>query len=65
MGLQAAVHLGHMPWALTKEEEAEELLWLILKGYDSFPFTIFHILLVLLCITVYMLVCFVRFCLIL
>jgi hypothetical protein len=20
MGLQAAVHLGHMPWALTKEE---------------------------------------------
>jgi hypothetical protein len=21
MGLQAAVHLGHMPWALTKEEE--------------------------------------------
>jgi hypothetical protein len=25
MGLQAAVHLGHMPWALTKEEEEEEL----------------------------------------
>jgi hypothetical protein len=24
MGLQAAVHLGHMPWALTKEEEEEE-----------------------------------------
>jgi hypothetical protein len=23
MGLQAAVHLGHMPWALTKEEEEE------------------------------------------
>jgi hypothetical protein len=22
MDLQAAVHLGHMPWALTKEEEA-------------------------------------------
>jgi hypothetical protein len=21
MDLQAAVHLGHMPWALTKEEE--------------------------------------------
>jgi hypothetical protein len=31
MGLQAAVHLGHMPWALTKEEEEEEevlKLWL-------------------------------------
>jgi hypothetical protein len=25
MGLQAAVHLGHMPWALTKEEEEEEV----------------------------------------
>jgi hypothetical protein len=24
MGLQAAVHLGHMPWVLTKEEEEEE-----------------------------------------
>jgi hypothetical protein len=24
MGLQAAVRLGHMPWALTKEEEEEE-----------------------------------------
>jgi hypothetical protein len=24
MGLQAAVHLGYMPWALTKEEEEEE-----------------------------------------
>jgi hypothetical protein len=24
MGLQAAVDLGHMPWALTKEEEEEE-----------------------------------------
>jgi hypothetical protein len=24
MGLQVAVHLGHMPWALTKEEEEEE-----------------------------------------
>jgi hypothetical protein len=24
MGLQPAVHLGHMPWALTKEEEEEE-----------------------------------------
>jgi hypothetical protein len=24
MGLQAAVYLGHMPWALTKEEEEEE-----------------------------------------
>jgi hypothetical protein len=23
MGLQAAVHLGHMPWALTKEEEED------------------------------------------
>jgi hypothetical protein len=23
MGLQAAVHLGHMPWALTKEEEGD------------------------------------------
>jgi hypothetical protein len=23
MGLQAAVHMGHMPWALTKEEEEE------------------------------------------
>jgi hypothetical protein len=23
MGLQAAVHLGHMSWALTKEEEEE------------------------------------------
>jgi hypothetical protein len=23
MGLQAAVHLGHMPWALTKEEEVQ------------------------------------------
>jgi hypothetical protein len=21
MGLQAAVHLGHMPWALTKEQK--------------------------------------------
>jgi hypothetical protein len=26
MGLQAAVHMGHMPWALTKEEEEE--IWL-------------------------------------
>jgi hypothetical protein len=26
MGLQAAVHLGHMPWALTKEEEEEEVI---------------------------------------
>jgi hypothetical protein len=25
MGLQTAVHLGHMPWALTKEEEEEVL----------------------------------------
>jgi hypothetical protein len=25
MGLQAAVHLGHMPCVLTKEEEEEEL----------------------------------------
>jgi hypothetical protein len=24
ISLQAAVHLGHMPWALTKEEEEEE-----------------------------------------
>jgi hypothetical protein len=24
MGLQAVVHLGHMPWTLTKEEEEEE-----------------------------------------
>jgi hypothetical protein len=24
MGLQAAVHLGHMPWAQTKEEEEAE-----------------------------------------
>jgi ribosomal protein L12E/L44/L45/RPP1/RPP2 len=24
MGLQAAVHLGHMPWALTKADEEEE-----------------------------------------
>jgi hypothetical protein len=24
MGLEAAVHLGHMPWALTKEEEEAE-----------------------------------------
>jgi hypothetical protein len=24
MGLQAAVHLGQMPWALTKEEEEED-----------------------------------------
>jgi hypothetical protein len=24
MGLQAAVHLEHMAWALTKEEEEEE-----------------------------------------
>jgi hypothetical protein len=24
MGLQAAVHLGRMPWALTKEEEEQE-----------------------------------------
>jgi hypothetical protein len=24
MYLQAAVHLGHMPWALTKEEEEED-----------------------------------------
>jgi hypothetical protein len=24
MGLQAAVHLGHAPWALTKEEEEDE-----------------------------------------
>jgi hypothetical protein len=24
MGLQAAVHLGHTPWGLTKEEEQEE-----------------------------------------
>jgi hypothetical protein len=28
MGLQAAVHLGHMPWALTKEEEEELYLWI-------------------------------------
>jgi hypothetical protein len=26
MRLQAAVHLGHMPWALTKEEEEEHRL---------------------------------------
>jgi hypothetical protein len=26
MGLQAAVHLGHMPWALTKEEEKEIII---------------------------------------
>jgi hypothetical protein len=25
MGLQAAVHLGHVSWALTKEEEEEHL----------------------------------------
>jgi hypothetical protein len=25
MGLQAAVHLGHMSWTLTKEEEEESL----------------------------------------
>jgi hypothetical protein len=25
MGLQAAVHLGHMPWALTKEEEEKDI----------------------------------------
>jgi hypothetical protein len=25
MGLQAAMHLGHMPWALTKEEEEERV----------------------------------------
>jgi hypothetical protein len=24
MGLQAAVHLGHMPWAPTKEEEEDD-----------------------------------------
>jgi hypothetical protein len=24
MGLQAAVHLGHMPWALAKEEEEKK-----------------------------------------
>jgi hypothetical protein len=33
MGLQAAVHLGHMPWALTKEEEEEyEMLFRCCSG---------------------------------
>jgi hypothetical protein len=30
MGLQAAAHLGHMPWALTKEEEEEACLIAVL-----------------------------------
>jgi hypothetical protein len=34
MGLQAAVHLGHMPWALTKEEE-EEAGYVDVSGMDD------------------------------
>jgi hypothetical protein len=38
MGLQAAVHLGHMPWALTKEEEescneSNESLQMVISTY--------------------------------
>jgi hypothetical protein len=33
MGLQAAVHLGHMPWALTKEEEEAPLAFPLSTGY--------------------------------
>jgi hypothetical protein len=32
MGLEAAVHLGHMLWALTKEEEEEEVICYVLSG---------------------------------
>jgi hypothetical protein len=34
MGLQAAVHLGHMPWALTKEEE-EVIIIREVQGSDQ------------------------------
>jgi hypothetical protein len=30
MGIQAAVNLGHMPWALTKEEEEEQFKYSLL-----------------------------------
>jgi hypothetical protein len=35
MGLQAAVHLGHMPWALTKEEEEEDKLFMYFTFFSS------------------------------
>jgi hypothetical protein len=34
MGLQAAVHLGHMPWALTKEEEELPIIFLVVSSYE-------------------------------
>jgi hypothetical protein len=42
MGLQAAVHLGHMPWALMKEKE-EEARVVLHQGVDCklFLFNIF------------------------
>jgi hypothetical protein len=38
MGLQAEVHLGHVPWALAKEEEEEEVLFppLIISYFSVF-----------------------------
>jgi hypothetical protein len=33
MGLQAAVHLGHMPWVLKKEEEEEESFETLKSSY--------------------------------
>jgi hypothetical protein len=38
MGLQAAVHLGHMPWALTKEEEEEQTFYVFFQGCDWSPY---------------------------
>jgi hypothetical protein len=36
MGLQAAVHLEHMPWALTKEEEEERRVFGLAAFYRTF-----------------------------
>jgi hypothetical protein len=35
MGLQAAVHLGHMPWALTKEEEEDHGIKIFCQAEDD------------------------------
>jgi hypothetical protein len=40
MGLQVAVHLGHMPWALTKEEE-EESKFIHIMELKSASYTFF------------------------
>jgi hypothetical protein len=40
MGLQAAVHLVHMPWALTKEEEEELCRVIILCNPSCLPLPI-------------------------